>query len=103
MQVSWDGFTPLHLAAAFGHAPVVSLLLSHAADSARLDRYPAVLAPLCKGVGLFVCVRVSVFVFCDGVCSVVWVSWRVRVRVQACAGATNVATHPRARGRRRAA
>lgn len=45
-EYSSDGFTALHLAAFFGHEPVVSLLLEHGADADVVSRNGADLRPI---------------------------------------------------------
>jgi len=47
---SHDGFTPLHLAAFFGRAPVVELLLSRGAPVNEVSRNPSALRPLHSAV-----------------------------------------------------
>jgi uncharacterized protein len=44
--VSDDGWTPLHLAAFFGHAPVVDLLLEHGPDLAAVSKNGMSVTPL---------------------------------------------------------
>src|SRR2546428_6729151 len=43
---SADGWTPLHLAAFFGHAKIVELLLAHAADVTARSKNPNANTPL---------------------------------------------------------
>jgi ankyrin repeat protein len=47
---SHDGFTPLHLAAFFGHIPVVEYLLAHGAPVNEVSQNPSALRPLHSAV-----------------------------------------------------
>ena len=45
-EYSADGWTPLHLAVFFGHAPVAALLLERGADTTPISRNPMGVTPL---------------------------------------------------------